>query len=113
MNKIIIFAVAMLMFSSCSQLLLEPAAPESNLVEAGAPATKANGGKEANYDWSAARDHFQTSRRIILMHHVVYRDSAYVQTLSEEDMAAFGITDELKEFSRQYVVQLNEFKKQQ
>ncbi len=42
--------------------------------------------EEAKYDWSATREHFQTNRRIILMHHVVYRDSAYVQTLSEDDM---------------------------
>ena len=113
MNRIVIFAIALLLFSSCSQLLLEPAEPEIMQFEDGVPATKSAVGMDAKYDPSAMRYYFQTNRRVILMHHVVYRDSAYVQTLSDDEMKAFGITDEQKEFSRQYVVQLNEFKKQQ
>ena len=68
--------------------------------------------KEANYDQSAVRYYFQTNRRILLMHHVEYRDSAYVQTLSEDEMAAFGITNEQKEFGSQYLVKKNRFNKQ-
>ena len=36
----------------------------------------------------------------------------YVQTLTQEDMRNLKITDEEQEFSRQYVVQLNELTRQ-
>ena len=108
MNRIVIFAIAILLFSSCSQLLLEPAEPEIMPSEDGVPATKSAVGMDAKYDPSAMRYYFQTNRRVILMHHVVYKDSAYVQTLSDDEMKAFGITDEQKEFGNRYVVELNQ-----
>ena len=62
-------------------------------------------------DQSAVQYYFQKNRRVILMHHVAYKDSAYVQTLSDDDMQSLGMTDEQKEFGSRYVVDLNEINK--
>ena len=74
--------------------------------------TKSGAMKEPDYDQSAVRYYFQTNRRVFLMHHVEYKDSTYVQTLSEDEMAAFGITDGQKEFGNRYVVELNQLSRQ-
>lgn len=111
MKRIIIFAFSMLLLVSCSSLLLEPEAHENVLNEEGLPMTKSGAMKAADYDQSAVRYYFQTNRRILLMRHVEYRDSAYVQTLSEDEMRAFGITNEQKEFGNRYVVELNQLNK--
>lgn len=42
------------------------------------------------------------------MHHVVLVDSVYVQTLTEADMSALQITDAERQFSNDYIIQLNE-----
>ena len=55
---------------------------------------------------------FQTDHRSILIQHVELQDGVYVQTLTEEDMANFHITEEEKAFGDAYVVKLNEFIKQ-
>ena len=111
MNKIVIFVFSMLLLTSCSSLLLEPEAHESIPNEEGIPMTKSGAMKGPGYDLSAVRYYFQTNRRILLMHHVEYRDSAYVQTLSEDEMRAFGITNEQKEFGNRYVLELNQLNK--
>ena len=54
-----------------------------------------------------------TDHRSILVRHVELRDSVYVQTLTEEDMAIFGITESERAFGDSYLVQLNELLKQQ
>ena len=111
MNRIVIFALTMLVLASCSSMLLEQEAHESIPNEESLPMTKSGMVKEADYDQSAVRYYFQTNRRILLMRHVEYRDSAYVQTLSEDEMRAFGITNEQKEFGNRYVVELNQINK--
>lgn len=112
MNRIVIFALTMLVLASCSSMLLEQEAHESiPNEESSLPMTKSGMVKEADYDQSAVRYYFQTNRRILLMRHVEYRDSAYVQTLSEDEMRAFGITNEQKEFGNRYVVELNQINK--
>ncbi len=111
MKRIIIFAFSMLLLVSCSSLLLEPEAHENVLNEERRPMTKSGAMKKADYDQSAVRYYFQTNRRVLLMHHVEYRDSSYVQTLSEDDMRFFGVTDEQKEFGNRYVLELNQINK--
>lgn len=98
--------------SACSQLLLEPVAPDSPAVQEGQPLTKA-GIEEPKVDYSAIRHYFQTNRRIILMRHVEYRDSMYVQTLTDEDMRNLHITETEKAFGADYVAKLNEMHKDQ
>ncbi len=41
------------------------------------------------------------------MHHVEFRDSIYVQTLTEDDMVCLKITDKERIFSTNYVIGLN------
>lgn len=111
MNRIVIFALTMLVLASCSSMLLEQEAHESIPNEESLPMTKSGMVKEADYDQSAVQYYFQTNRRVLLIHHVEYKDSTYVQTLSEDEMAAFGITDGQKEFGSRYVVELNQLNK--
>lgn len=56
---------------------------------------------------------FQTDHRSIIIQHVELRDSVYVQTLTEEDMLTFRITEQERAFGDAYVVQLNELIKHQ
>lgn len=64
--------------------------------------------EEPEFELSSVRHYFQTNHRIILMHHVVLVDSVYVQTLTEADMSALQITDAERQFSNDYIIQLNE-----
>ena len=57
--------------------------------------------------------HFQTSHKSILIQHVEFRDSVYVQTLTEDDMQTFNMTEEERAFGDAFVVKLNELIKQQ
>ena len=41
------------------------------------------------------------------MHHVEFRDSIYVQTLTEDDMVCLKITDKERIFSTNYAIGLN------
>ena len=110
-KKQINMIIAGLLCVSCSQLLLEPAAPESPVLQEDRPLTK-TGSSSPQTDYTSARHFFQTDHRIILMNHVELRDSAYVQTLTEEDMRNLHITESERAFCEGYVVQLNELLKE-
>lgn len=55
---------------------------------------------------------FQTDHRSILIQHIEFHDSIYVQTLTEKDVDNFCITEEELAFSDAYIVKLNELHKQ-
>ena len=97
---------------SCSPLLQEPIAPEAFLPEENMPLTR-SGESSQPVDYSAVTHFFQTDHRMILVHHVEFRDSVYVQTLTSDDMISLNITDDEQEFSNQYVISLNELLKNQ
>lgn len=110
-------SLIMLLFfvASCSTLVLEPAEQDAIGQQASVrPRTKS--GSTTNQS-SLLSDpevlhFFQTDHRSILIQHVELQDSVYVQTLTEEDMASFHITEEEKAFGDAYVVKLNEFLRQ-
>ena len=97
---------------SCSPLLQEPIAPEAFLPEENMPLTR-SGESSQPVDYSAVTHFFQTDHRMILVHHMEFRDSVYVQTLTPEDMISLRITEEERDFATQYVVKLNELLKYQ
>ena len=97
---------------SCSPLVLEPMEPSIMQEESGPLLTK-SGDSPVQLDMSAVTHFFQTNHKVILIHHVEFRDSVYVQTLTPEDMVALKITEEEQEFGNQYVISLNELIKQQ
>lgn len=102
---------ALIMPVSCSSLLLEPAFVEEVSRKQISPSTK-SAQPETEEDADLFLYKTQTNHYLILMHHVQLCDSIYVQTLTQEDMENLKITDEEQEFSRLYVVQLNELTKQ-
>lgn len=108
--------ISLFLLSSCSTLVLEPAEPmlEQTGREA-VPITKGTGSQPVavQLDRMEVLHHFQTDHRSILIQHVERRDSVFVQTLTEEDMAALNITEDEQAFSNAYVVQLNELIKHQ
>lgn len=72
------------------------------------PATRAASDPKQQVDESVQLHFFQTDHRMILMRHVEFRDSVFVQTLTEADMENFKITDAERESGEKYVVSLNE-----
>ena len=96
----------------CSRLLLDPVMVEPELDETtGRPKTKSGTDAPGIIDEAILLHQAQTDHYIMLMHHVEFRDSIYVQTLTEEDMASLGITETERVFSNDYVVSMNEFLK--
>lgn len=110
-NKLLLILTALLLLLSCSPLLLEPVFVEEVGNEHMPPTTKSVQ-PETEEDADLFRHKVQTNHYLILMHHVQLCDSVYVQTLTQEDMRNLKITAEEQEFSRQYVVQLNELTRQ-
>lgn len=68
---------------------------------------------EPRADEAELRHIAQTDHYLIIMHHVEFRDSVFVQTLTDEDMVNLNITDAERAFSSNYVVSLNEMLKNQ
>lgn len=77
----------------------------------GQPKTRAMAGEGNQIDEAAVLHYYQTDHRMILMRHVVLRDSVYVQTLTEEDMINLHITPEEQAFGEAFVLQLNDLLK--
>lgn len=114
--RVILASAIVFCAMSCSPNLLEPARSDRSPKETeGRPLTKSTLGteEEVELDEGMLRHIAQTDHRLILMHHVEWRDSAYVQTLTAEDMECLKITAEEQAFGAAYVVRLNELSIQQ
>lgn len=100
---------------ACSPILLETAFVEPILSsEDKKPLTKSSLREQNSYSNEALLRHFtQTDHHLVLMHHVVFRDSLYVQTLTDDDMANLHITESEQAFSNSFVVSMNELLKRQ
>ena len=90
---------------------MEPEEPVIGESPTGRPQTKAATEVMQQPDEAAVLHYYQTDHRMILIHHVELRDTVYVQTLTEEDMQSFNMTEEERSFGEAYVVQLNELLK--
>ena len=112
-NTTLIMALALMLFCCCSPVLLEPVLSETGLYGNGdQPMTKSDAGSNEVLDDAQLLHQAQTDHYIILMHHVEFKDSVYVQTLTDDDMVNLKITDEERAFSNDYVVSLNELYRQ-
>ena len=112
MNSKVALLASLFLVMSCSPLRQESLAPEMLFPEQDMPLTR-SGEPSTQVDYSAITHFFQTDHKAMLIQHVERRDSVFVQTLTEEDMAALNITEDEQAFSNAYVVQLNELIKQQ
>ena len=81
--------------------------------DGGAPMTKAIAGEGEQLDEAIVLNYYQTNHRMFLIRHVVLRDTVYVQTLTEDDMADLHITPAEKDFGNEFVVRMNELLKHQ
>jgi len=111
MKNIYIFVLAAtLCLVACSRVLLEPMLPERAIYgdsDDDAPLTRVNEPLETT-DESELLHELQTNHYLLLMHHVVLRDSTYVQSLTEADFNSLDITEQERTFSFQYVTLMNE-----
>lgn len=112
MNSKVALLVMSFLVMSCSPLRQESLDPDMLVPEQDTPLTR-SGEPSLQADYSAVTHFFQTDHRMILIQHVERRDSMFVQSLTEEDMAALNITEDEQAFSNAYVVQLNELIKHQ
>ena len=103
----------MVIFVSCSTMIMEPAEPMVGNQQHSEPLkTRALSGGGEPIDDAVILHYYQTNHRMILMRHVELRDTIYVQTLTEDDMTNLHITEEERSFGDAYVIQLNELLKQ-
>ena len=97
--KKIILILSMIIFASCSTMIMEPAEPMVGVEEkAMRLKTRAMSGEGNQIEEAVMLHYYQTDHRMILMRHVELRDSVYVQTLTEEDMVNLHITGAEKAF---------------
>lgn len=101
------FSIALIV-SSCSINLLEQAIDEPYSEAAEVIPLTRSVVAEPELDEAILLHMAQTDHYIILMHHVEFRDSLYVQTLTSDDMLNLQITEEEQQFGHNYVVCLNE-----
>ena len=93
---------------ACSPYLLETAVEGLEVSDSGMmPLTR--GIQDEPLPDDAELSRVQTDHYMILIHHVAFCDSLFVQTLTEDDLDNLKMTGEERAFSEQYVVDLNEF----
>ena len=102
---IVSFFIYLFFISSCSELkevIQEPSVvqPESTLV----PATKAF---LEMPDCADIAHCIQSDHIVMLINSVAFRDSIYVQTLTQRDMADLGITKAERALCEEYLFELN------
>ena len=100
-----------IILASCSTLLLEPAEPEEGCAQKTQRLLTKGTLSEEQIDTARIKYFVQTDHRVILLRHIVKKDSIFVQTFTPEDMATFRITPEEQEWANAYLVHLNELLK--
>lgn len=92
--------------ASCAQLLQEPLNLELAEDNLGMPLTKTVTDKESK-DYGLIDHFFQTNHRMMLVRHMVFRDTVFVQTLTNEDMITLKMSDQDQAAGLQYLSSLN------
>lgn len=98
---------------SCSTLFLDPAQSEDIFSPEFQGFRTKSTSPDVEIDTARIMHFVQTDHRVILLRHIVKRDSVYVQSFTPEDMATFRITTEEQEWANAYIVHLNELLKEQ
>ena len=106
MKRICIF-VFLLSLVSCSHTMIDAVDNVRPNVRLKRSITTKSGSEIDDLAARKALHRAQSNHLTILMHGIRLKDSVYVQTLSQEEMARIGITDEELDFSRRYLEELN------
>lgn len=105
--KRLLLSLSLILFAfACSPNMLETAYGEIPCNNDGeAPLTRAV--EDETEDEYLLRYESQSNHYLMLMRHVEFCDSVYVQTLTEDDFASLHITEDEQAFGEAYVLQLN------
>lgn len=101
---ILIFALFLMACSQLSELTVhEPSEQAYSKI----PMTKASEQQSQRLNYNKALHYAQSNHITMIIKHVAFRDSIYVQTLTEEDYLNLDFSQEEINFGNYYVATLN------
>ena len=101
---ILLFSVIIIACSQLSELIVqEPSEETASIV----PMTKAGEQQPQRLNYYKALHYAQSNHITMIIKHVAFRDSVYVQTLTDEDYRTLDISQEEINFGNYYVATLN------